>query len=384
MPKWSVDAVDKDLANVDPDSVGSLYDPAIGLPPKGPYLCSVSWLKVGVTKEGSANPGAAKIVLKAEISEPPGTVKAKYNGFELFKHQNVALESEAGRVNQLLLALLDNTKLKPPQKKAVLAAFHARQVVVDDKENITKIGTWTIPANMKIGIVVRPDTDQNNEKTVGVGSFLPASQAPKGVPADEVDEDEEDAEDAEEAAEEGDEDEEVTQRQEELEGYTLAKLKTLAKSLDITVKRGVKEAELIDAILDVEFPVEDDDEPEEDESEEDEAEEEEPEEEEDDAEEEGDELDEMDRAALRKEAKALEVKVLKSMSDDDLRDALREAGWEGEPAEEAEEEEDEEPEPPAKPARRGAAKPAPKGRPAANRRAAKKSDGPAADDEPPF
>jgi len=383
MPKWSVDAVDKNLADVDPDSVDNMYDPAIGLPPKGPYLCAVRFIKVGVTGEKSNSPGDAKIWVKAEISEPAGTVKAKYNGYELHKHQNVAMASEAGRVNQILLALLDNTKLTAAKKKAVLAAFHARQVVVDDKDNITKIGTWTLPDNMKIGIVTRGDTDQNGDKSLGVGSFMPASQAPKGIPADEAEVDEEDDDNEPEEGEE-DPDEEVAARQEELEGYTLAKLKTLAKSLKIKVPRGADEETLINLILDEEFPPEDEEEPEEDEAEdESEEDEDEADEEDEEADEEGDALDDMDRAALRVEAKALEIRVLKSMSDDDLRNALREAGWEGEPAEEAEEEDEEpEPEPPAKPARRGAASPAPKGRAAEKRR--KGGGDPGSDDEPPF
>jgi hypothetical protein len=384
MPKWSVDAVDKNLADVDPDSVDNMYDPAIGLPPKGPYLCAVRFIKVGVTGEKSNSPGDAKIWVKAEISEPAGTVKAKYNGYELHKHQNVAMASEAGRVNQILLALLDNTKLNPAKKKAVLTAFHARQVVVDDKDNITKIGTWTLPEGLKVGIVTRGDTDQNGDKSLGVGSFMPPSQAPKGIPADEVEVDEEDDDNEPEEGEE-DPDEEVAARQEELEGYTLAKLKTLAKSLKIKVPRGADEETLINLILDEEFPPEDEEEPEgdeaEDESEEDE---DEADEEDEEADEEGDALDDMDRAALRVEAKALEIRVLKSMSDDDLRNALREAGWEGEPAEEAEEEDEEpEPEPVKKPARRGAASPAPKGRAAEKRRNGTAGKDPA-DDEPPF
>lgn len=68
---------------------------------------------------------------------------------------------------------------------------------------------------------------------------------------------------------------------------------------------------------------------------------------EDEEEEEGnaDELDEMDRAELKAYIKEqeLEVTVRKSMSDDDLREAIKEAQGEDE---EEEEEEEEEPEPP--------------------------------------
>lgn len=103
--------------------------------------------------------------------------------------------------------------------------------------------------------------------------------------------------------------------------------------------------------------VEDDDEAEaeseDDEAEDDDAEaagdeDEEEEEEEDDADDEGDEYDAMDRAALKKAIKAIDdsFRITKSMSDDDLRGALRNANADDE------EEEDEEPEPPKKAAKK--------------------------------
>lgn len=71
------------------------------------------------------------------------------------------------------------------------------------------------------------------------------------------------------------------------------------------------------------------------------------EEEEEDEEEEGDEFDEMDRTALKRALKKVnaEIRVTKSMTDDDLRELLRTAS---EDDDEDEEEEEAEPEPPKK------------------------------------
>ena len=102
--------------------------------------------------------------------------------------------------------------------------------------------------------------------------------------------------------------------------------KTVKKSSK-TVSKGKKQEE-----------VEEDEE----EEEIDEEEEEEEEEEEAEEEEEGDDLDDMDRSELKKHIKenSLEIKVTTKMSDDDIRDAIRELSGEDE-EEEIEEEEDE-------------------------------------------
>lgn len=94
-------------------------------------------------------------------------------------------------------------------------------------------------------------------------------------------------------------------------------------------------------------------EPEEEEEDEDEEETEEEEEDED----EGDQFDEMDRSALKAYIKEneLDITVKKSMSDDDIREAIR-----AEVGEEEEEEEDEKPAPKAKASTKTAEKPAPK------------------------
>jgi len=143
--------------------------------------------------------------------------------------------------------------------------------------------------------------------------------------SDEVDEDE-DAEDSDEE-EEGDIDEEAyEERQSELEGMTRAALKALLKPLgsEMRVTTKVKDEEIVEEILGLEFP--------EDEEVDSDEEEEEPEE---------DDLAELDRTGLKAIIKAeeLDVRVVKSMTDEQIREAITMAR--GEAAEEVEEEPDE-------------------------------------------
>lgn len=161
-----------------------------------------------------------------------------------------------------------------------------------------------------------------------------------------VDEDEESDEDSEDEDEDEDEeesgDEALEERQSELEGMTRTDLKALVKKLDpaFKVTASVKDEQIIDAILDLEFP-------------EDEGEEEEDEPEDEEESEDEDDLAELDRTELKalNKSENLGVKVLAKMSDDDLREAIREAREGGSEENEAQEEE-EEPAKPAKKARR--------------------------------
>ncbi|MBK8246370.1 MAG: hypothetical protein IPK85_03085 [Gemmatimonadetes bacterium] len=247
---------------------------------------------------------------------------------------------------------------------------------MDDDGFVKKIGTWTVPESILIGANTRHENDaQYGERlAVAFNGIMPASDRPASKVAD-VEEDDDEVDEDEDAADESEGDE-VEARQEELEGMTLAKLKAAAKELGITIKRGSTAEDIIEAILDVEFP-EDADEEAEDEPEEDEEAEEDAEE---DEEPEGDEFDEMDRAALKKfnTTEKLGVKVTTKMTDDDLRDAIRAALPDDEEEPEEEEADEEEPEPTPAPrkgrARAQAASP--------TRSAAKRRKG--SEDEPPF
>lgn len=142
---------------------------------------------------------------------------------------------------------------------------------------------------------------------------------------DEVDEEEEAEEDGDE---EGDVDEEAyEERQAELEGMTRAALKALLKPLgsDLRVTAKVTDEQIVEEILGLEFPEDEEDDSEDDEEE--------------------DDLADLDRAGLKALIKdeELDVRVLKSMSDDDIREAIVTARGG------SDDDEEEEDEPPAKP-----------------------------------
>lgn len=364
MPKWEAlgDVADKSLADIDPDTIDNIYDEAeLGVPPKGPYLFNLKRLQ-GV--ESKAGDPMLKCVL--ELAEPKGTKKARYNGYSIWFYQ-LSTKERAGGVNGLLHALLDGKPLA--QRKKIIEAYWSGNVVLDEQKFVKKIGTWIVPESVLIGANTKLEnsTEYGERLTVAFNGIMPASDRPASKATADVEEDD--------VEEEGDEDEEVQARQDELTEMTTAKLKAEAKKAGVTVKRGMTDNELIEAILDVEFPIEDesedeaDDEPEEDD---------EPDETEEEDEPEGDEFDEMDRAALKKynTAEKLGVKVTTKMSDDELRDAIRAALPDDEPEED--DDDDEEPEPTPAP-RRGRAKATAA---APGRAAAKRRKG--SDDEPPF
>jgi hypothetical protein len=205
---------------------------------------------------------------------------------------------------------------------------------------LKKIGTKTITAiEGKAIVTVDIGSETYNDETrMRVRNIFKAKEDGvkfDGTTEDEEAEDETDIDEAEEEAEE--DDAEVAEREAELTKLTIVKLRAAAKESGLTAAdiKGLSKEELISAILDEEFGVaEDEDEEAEEESvDEDEVEaeddEEEEEEEEDDEEEDdeedsarADELAALDRAALRPIAKELGVRVLKTMSDDALREAI--------------------------------------------------------------
>lgn len=149
---------------------------------------------------------------------------------------------------------------------------------------------------------------------------------------DEVDEEEEESEDDTEEAPEDPDEEAYEERQVELEGMTRAALKALLKPLgsEMKVTTKVTDEQIVEEILGLEFP-----------EDEEEVDEEEPEEEEEDPD---SDLADLDRAGLKALIKdeELEVRVLKSMSDENIREAVLAARGE------LEEEEEEADEPPKK------------------------------------
>ena len=334
MPKWDAVGFGADNAEVEPDETYSTYDEATN----------------GVPPKGVYRFVAKR--LKADETGPnsanPGSPKVvmvleinepKGTNKAKFNGYGIWLHRPvdpeyASRVNQMLLALLGGTKLTDAKKKAVLKAFWNGTVVIDDEKFIKKIGTWNIPDAIDVAGSTREETYEGS-KRLAISQLLSIADAPAPVAADEDEDDD--------AADEYEEEDDATDEEEE----------------------------------------DDEEEPEDEESAEDAR---------------FDELMELGRAAMRPIAKELGIKVLKSMSDEDLANAIVDAeiaagkfdaadeepeDEEEEEPEEDEEDEEDEPEPPAPtsrrraPSGRGAAKPAAKTRPAAKRRAAD-------DDEPPF
>jgi hypothetical protein len=143
-----------------------------------------------------------------------------------------------------------------------------------------------------------------------------------------------------------DDDEPEEDEEGEDEGYTMADLAELDRAglkavlkeeeIEFKVVKSTKDEEILAAIVEA-LEISEDDESEEDDDDEPEEDEEDEEEEEDD---EPDGLDEMSRVDLKKRLKAdgVTLKVLKSTTDDEIREAIREASGSDEPEEEEEDE----------------------------------------------
>lgn len=231
-----------------------------------------------------------------------------------------------------------------------LSNFLAAIGVGDDPDIVTEDGDLTKGVKLKkigskliTGIegkaVVTVDIgseEYNNETRMRVRNLFKAKDDAKAVSTEVEDDEAEEAEDAE--IEE--DDEAVAEREAELTKLTIVKLRAEAKNSGLTAAdiKGLGKEELISAILDEEFGVEEDEEEAEDdeadadveaededeaeEEEEEEAEEEEEEEEEDDDSERRAELEALARPKLIAAAKAAGGKPLKKHSDADLVDII--------------------------------------------------------------
>jgi hypothetical protein len=174
-------------------------------------------------------------------------------------------------------------------------------------------------AGTELQVRVKPDRNEDGEYRPRVGKLLALGESPEDDEAEEEEEpDESEAEEEEDAV--------------DLDDLDRAALKKLIKdeSLEVKVTKGKSDDDLRKEIAEAMGAEAEEEEPEE-----------EPEEEEEE-EDEGVDLSELDRKALKAFIKEndLEVKVLKSMSDDDLREAITAAAGDGEEEEEDDEEED--------------------------------------------
>ncbi len=300
---------------------------------RGFYRAKITSLKWGKNSGGSYG-----FTLVANLEAAPGDPKghAQYDGMPMFSHSIITETSDGSPLKEGSINNLSNLY-------AALGAKDDPDVIVapgdpdENKVDVTKVGTVN-PIGRIINIDLGFET-YNGERRPTVSGVFPfkeeAGKTPRKATA--VVEDEEPEDEAEDESDLTEDDEEFAAREEELTAMTLAKIKGVAKELGVT---GKNKAELIEAILDAEFPedgaaaLDDEDEPE-DEPEDDEAEEEEAEDEEEDDEEEEDEEDDgqaeraeelssFNRVALKKVLAEVDpsFRVLKKHSDDDLRDAI--------------------------------------------------------------
>lgn len=233
------------------------------LPPKGVYRLVLKTLRLKKNKNDDPMLNALLI-----INEPPSSKKSQYNGKDVWANLNVTRQG-APWVNNFISALVPENKVA-----AVRKAFWAQKVMVDKEEppNVLSIGAVKIEAGELLISAQCGHKTYNNDIDLDAKRFFRPSDTTlneSDAPAAE-DGDEDEWEDETGEAAEGD-DEEYDARAEELEAMTRPELLRAAKAAGVSVKRGTPESEIIDDVLDVEFPPEDEDEepePEEEEEEE--------------------------------------------------------------------------------------------------------------------
>jgi hypothetical protein len=244
------------------------------LPPKGVYRLVLKTLRLKKNKNDDPMLNALLI-----INEPAGSKKSQYNGKDVWANLNVTRQG-APWVNNFISALVPENKVA-----AVRKAFWAQKVMVDKEEppNVLSIGAVKIEAGKLLISAQCGHKTYNGDTDLDAKRFFRPSDTTLNedgaTPAADGDEDEwEEETEAEEAETEDpaeDADDEYDARAEELEAMTRAELLRAAKAAGVSVKRGTPESDIIDDILEAEFPEdgeldedEDEDEPEEEEEEE--------------------------------------------------------------------------------------------------------------------
>jgi hypothetical protein len=247
------------------------------LPPKGVYRLVLKSLRLKKNKNDDPMLNALLI-----INEPAGSKKSQYNGKDVWANLNVTRQG-APWVNNFISALVPENKVP-----AVRKAFWAQKVMVDKEEppNVLSIGAVKIEAGKLLISAQCGHKVYNGDTDLDAKRFFRPSDTTlneDGAPAASAEDEEEEWEDETETEgaatdEEFEEaDEEYDARVEELEAMTRAELLRAAKAAGVSVKRGTPESDIIDDLLEAEFPEGDEDEEEEPEPEEEEEEEIEPE-----------------------------------------------------------------------------------------------------------
>lgn len=300
---------------------------------RGFYRAKITSMKWGKNSGGSYG---FSIVANLEAASGDPKDHAQFDGMPMFSHSIITETADGSALKEGSVNNLSNLY-------AALGAKDDPDVIVakgdpdESKLDVLKVDGKN-PVGRYINIDLGFETYNGERRPTISGIFADKSDSgpsKAGKSASKFVADEEEPEDEDES-DLTEDDEEFAAREEELNAMTLAKIKAVAKELKVT---GKNKAELIDAILDAEFPEDgaaalD----EEDEEEDDEVDEEEVDDEEEDDEEEDEEEDEEDdgraereeelsgfnRVALKKILAEVDssFRVLKKHSDDDLREAI--------------------------------------------------------------
>ena len=311
--KWSVGADEpEDLQEfLSNDDIEEKH----GRPPRGNYTLQVKRITVREIKSGD-NAGGDRLNLMLTINEPAKSDKNVFNSYLVWDGMNV---TEQGKpfIKRFLKALglsWDDFYSKSKQND-------------EDPPVITQIGgvkfNGTKPVNVRATLKVRNNRN-TDEPEVVVGRYLPAEddddddvedeveEEATSLDEDEPDEDEDESEDEDDEDSDEDEDEDAWTR-EDLEDEDLDDIKQVAKE-DFGLKAKDLKGKDKEALLDLLFPTDGEDE---DEDEEDEDDDDEPDE--DEVEELTAELNGLKIAQLRKRALRNDKKVdLDGMKKKDL------------------------------------------------------------------
>ncbi len=236
------------------DAEGGGFAPYDGpIPPKGTYNCMLRRLSI----KGPNKNGDDMFNYVVEIAEPKDSPKAKFNGCSQWGQQNIS-EEGAGYVNAMLVAVGGD------KGEEVKKAFWTKGARVGPKDNgqkepVLAIGPLKVPeAGIPVVVSAAPGKHwSTGEQEWQVKSFLKRKASASVEEPDEDDEEYEEAETDEVEVEEVEgEDDEFKARETELEELDRTALKAIAKPLEIRILKSMTDNDIIDAILDAEFPEE--------------------------------------------------------------------------------------------------------------------------------
>lgn len=297
-------------------------------PYDGPDLVKGSYnavIKQAAVRQGQSS-GNPYLNVLLEVDEPKGD-KSKYNGAPLF---GMIFLSDNENVQARLSSFLKAIGGKSSGKTDVNIAHESEDAIDSASGSKIRKIDGVNPVGKKVRMTLR---EEQNE---GYGLQIRLDTISSRKDEDEGDEEADTTDEEIEVEDDEDDEEDVARedREKELKKESLADLKAAAKEAELDIK-GLKKAEIIEAILDWEYEDSEDEDGDEDDEDDDEEEIEvdEDEDDEDDEEEEDEEdeestlrseLADLDRSALKKRLAAADstVKVKKSDSDDDVREKV--------------------------------------------------------------